>query len=220
MLKSKLIISVAAIGLGVFGAIAGVSVAQSQTKTTPDAFSEEQMTRIAQVSDYLNGLKTMRGDFLQIAYDGSISNGKFYLRRPGRIRFEYVEPDMTILSDGTWVVLNDKELETVDRYPLRETPLHLLLKKTVNLSKDASIVSIESNNGLLSVTVREEDGFAQGEMTLVFAEPALELLHWRVVDAQGYATVVSLQNVERGMKLKSGLFRAEYEEDMFDESEW
>lgn len=220
MLKRKLIISIAAVSLGFFGSIAGISIAQSKTKTVSEGFSQAQMTRIAEVNDYLNELKTMQGDFLQIAYDGSVSRGKFYLQRPGRVRFEYAEPDMTILSDGTWVVMNDKELETVDRYPLRETPLNLLLKKAVNLSKDARVVSIESNNGLLSVTIREEDGFAQGEMTLVFSEPALELRHWRVVDAQGYATVVSLQNVERDMKLKSALFRAEQEEDMFDENEW
>ena len=72
-------------------------------------------------------------------------------------------------------MINDREIESVDRYPLRETPLHLLLKKNVNLTKDAKIVDVAKANGLVAVTALEEEGIAQGQLTIVFSEPVLEL---------------------------------------------
>ena len=89
----------------------------------------EVRAQIDQVSDYLNAIDTMSGDFMQTNPDGSLVEGKFYMRRPGRVRFEYADPPMTLMSDGTWAMINDRVLESVDRYPLRETPLYLLLKR-------------------------------------------------------------------------------------------
>src|SRR5690606_26433282 len=44
---------------------------------------------LERVSLYLNGLKDLQGGFLQVGPDGSLAEGRFYLRRPGRLRFEY-----------------------------------------------------------------------------------------------------------------------------------
>ena len=174
--------------------------------------SPADLALVEAVSAYFNDLTTMSGDFDQQNQDGSISQGTFHLQRPGRMRFEYETPALTLLSDGLWVMLNDREIESVDRYPLRETPLHLILKKTVNLAKDAQIVRVEREGDLIGVTAREEEGIAQGDLTLVFAAPRLELRHWMVEDVQGNRTVVSLRNVQTGRELSPDLFKAdEYE---------
>ncbi len=182
-----------------------------------DQFQKEQVDR---VSAYLKATKTMRGDFRQFNPDGSVSDGKFYLKRPGRIRFEYAAPsNMTLLSDGTWVMLNDRELETVDRYPLRKTPLNLLLKRRVNLLKDADIVDVYENGEKLSVVATEDEGDAQGDITLVFSLADFELIYWVVVDPQGSITTVQLGNVEKGVKLDPELF-IPVEDDWLDDDDW
>ncbi len=187
-------------------------------KTATVTLSAEQSLQVDNVSAYLNGLTTMRGDFLQINPDGSAVEGKFYMRRPGRVRFEYENPPLTLLSDGVWAMINDREIESVDRYPLRETPLHLLLKKNVNLVKDTNVIDVATANGLVAVTALEDEGIAQGQLTMVFSEPNLELRYWQVIDAQGERITVSLKNVETGMKLDPALFIPE-EGDFFDEDE-
>jgi len=181
--------------------------------------SAEDVTVIDSASAYLNEIDTMQGNFLQINPDGGTTDGVFYMRRPGRIRFEYADPPLTLMSDGTWAMVNDRELESVDRYPLRETPLYLLLKKNINLIKDANIVAVDHGNGMVAITASEQEGIAQGELTLIFSEPSLELMHWMITDVQGQSTVVMLKNVQKGMKIDPALFLPE-EGDIFGDDDF
>lgn len=170
----------------------------------------EDRVLVDEVSAWFNNVVTLKGAFDQQNQDGTLVGGDFYLRRPGRMRFEYAEPQkLTLLSDGLWVALDDRELESVDRYPLRETPLWLILKKHVDLAVDADIVRVERQGDLIGVTVRQEEGAAGGVLTLVFAGPRLDLRHWIVEDVQGNRTVVSLRQMEQGMSLSPELFIAE-----------
>src|SRR5690606_33814476 len=87
------------------------------------------------VEDYLNSIETLQARFVQIGPQGQISEGDLYLRRPGRLRFEYEPPvPILIVADGTWLVLYDKELEQVQRYPVYETPLGVLVARKVDLN--------------------------------------------------------------------------------------
>ncbi len=163
---------------------------------------------MAEIAAYIESIDTMRGDFLQIAADGSVSDGQFYIRRPGRLRFEYAAPSPNlVIADGTWVVLQDTELKTTDRYPLRSTPLRLLLARNVDLSA-LTVVSVAREAGLLTATLQSNDEETYGTLSLVFAEPELELRQWTVIDAQGFATTIVLNNVVRGEKLDPRLFVA------------
>ena len=83
---------------------------------------------LTRISNYLNGITTLEGDFVQIGPNGDLSEGRFYMRRPGRLRFEYRPPNPAlVIADGTWVGVYDQKLETLDRIPLGQTPLALLL---------------------------------------------------------------------------------------------
>ena len=173
-------------------------------KESLDAGAVDELSR---VSDYLNGIETLEGRFIQVASNGVQDQGRFYLRRPGRLRFEYDDPNpITIVADGTWVTLSDRKLKTVDRYPLGATPLKLLLKKNVNLQKDANVVAVTKDAGTLSVTAREDSGPAQGELTMIFTNPSLELMQWIITDAQGFTTTVALRDLRRDTEINPSLF--------------
>ncbi len=163
---------------------------------------------LKRVSDYLNQLRTLQGKFSQLDDDGTESEGVFFLQRPGKLRFEYISPPTypTLVASGKWVTLENHQLKTVNRYPLKATPLKILLKKDVNLTKDTEIIAIDRSPGMLSVTARERAGKAQGELTMVFAAPALELRHWVVRDSNGYTTRVSLKEMRRDVDLEPALF--------------
>ena len=47
---------------------------------------------IVRVQDYLSGLTTITSEFIQVAPDGKLSSGKFFLERPGRMRWQYNPP--------------------------------------------------------------------------------------------------------------------------------
>src|SRR5205807_8676914 len=69
------------------------------------AFDATQRALIDRVNVYLMSLQTLVGDFVQIAPDGRRSEGKIYLQKPGRVRFEYNPPSpIELVSDGNSLV--------------------------------------------------------------------------------------------------------------------
>lgn len=184
-------------------------------QTLPVAPEPEPFNRDAElerVNAYINGLDTMSARFIQIAADGSVAEGTLLIDRPGRARFEYDAPHPSlIISDGSVVAHHDRELETIDRIPLRQTPLHLLLGRNVNIMEDAEILDVTRSEGALYVTAADSTGEVEGRLTLVFNAPALELREWVVIDGLGQRTIITLTNIERGGSFDSELFEIEDE---------
>lgn len=158
------------------------------------------------VSAYLSSLTDMQGHFLQVGPDGSLAEGQFYLRRPGRLRFEYTPPEkMLVVADGTWVAVKDG-FSATQRYPLGATPLGILLEKHVDLAKEVRVLDVEHQQGALRIKLADKSGNAPGDITLVFDEPALQLRQWVVTDAQGLQTTVALRNIQTGIRADNALF--------------
>ena len=157
---------------------------------------------LTRISNYLNGIGTMQGTFVQVGPDGDLSQGLFYMRRPGRIRFEYEPPNPAlIVADGFWVGVYDTLDNTLDRFPLSETPLDLLLRDRVDLRKEGAIQRIERSDGQLRIVAVDPEAVDQGSITMVFNDNPLELTQWIVLDAQGLATTVALSEIRRNVKI-------------------
>ncbi|WP_203291073.1 LolA family protein [Maricaulis parjimensis] len=189
----------------------------TETAIEPPAAEIDREAMLEQLNTYLNGIGTLRARFSQIAPDGSLATGVLSLQRPGRLRFQYDDPSpIRVIADGTTVAIEDQALETVDRIPLRSTPVWWLLKDEINLSEDAEIAGMAREYGFFYLTLRDPSGEMEGEIMFVFAEPSLELREWYVTDALGEITRVSLNDVETGMRLDPRLFRIPEPEDRRD----
>ena len=137
-------------------------------------FEPEDVQALARMSDYLNAIESAEGRFFQISPDGSTDEGIFYLRKPGRVRFEYAAPNPNlIIADGATIAIENSDLNTTDRYPLTDSPLRLLLNDDVDLVTDPRIASVRREPGALSVTARQEDGLAPGEITIEFVDSGI-----------------------------------------------
>jgi outer membrane lipoprotein-sorting protein len=169
--------------------------------------SPAQRSELERVSDALNAIHTMEGSFVQIGPEGQVDQGRFYIDKPGRMRFEYAAPNPTlIVSDGRWVAVENRKLGTTDRYALGTTPLDLILGDDIDLRDNTSIVGVQDQNGQVIVQARSYSGRVNGNITLMFSEPALALKQWTVRDAQGLLTTVSISDVKTGLPLDPGLF--------------
>src|SRR6201991_1684566 len=51
-----------------------------------------QHALVDRVSLYLSTIQTLVGNFVQVGPDGRKTEGKFYIAKPGRVRFEYDPP--------------------------------------------------------------------------------------------------------------------------------
>ena len=166
-----------------------------------------QLEAVTAVNQYLNNIEHLEGDFIQINPDSSVSDGRFYIRRPGRFRFDYTNPDhLVVISDGVWLGIIDNDLETLDRYPIRSTPYYTIFKKNVNLLEDARILGIEYYDKFLVLSIEGLSDEEIGEITLHFhvreeineSYTNLELYEWYIIDAQGLETNVKLSDIIHG----------------------
>ena len=159
------------------------------------------------ISARLNGVATLKGEFVQINPDGNISQGAFYISKPGKMRFEYQPPTPTlIVADGRTVAVANTKLNTVDRYPLSETPLGIVLGNDIDLKNSIALVSIARQNGSIVIGARSNANMNRANVSLVFSDPGYELRQWTVVDNQGLTTTVALRDVVAGAPLSPSLF--------------
>ena len=159
------------------------------------------------ISARLNELATVKGEFTQINPDGSTSEGTFFISKPGKMRFEYKPPTPTlIVADGRTVAVANTKLNTVDRYPLSETPLGLVLGNDVDLKNDTALVSIAHQQGTIVIGARSNANMSHANISLVFSDPGYELRQWTVIDNQGLMTTVALRDLVAGAALSPSLF--------------
>jgi outer membrane lipoprotein-sorting protein len=170
-------------------------------------FGPAERSELERVSEALNAIHTLQGRFVQIGPEGQLDQGRFYIDKPGRMRFEYAPPNPTlIVSDGRWVAVENRNLHTTDRYALWTTPLNLILGDNIDLRDNTDITGVDQQNGQLIIRARAHNGQANGSITLVFSEPDLALRQWTVRDAQGLLTTVSVSDVKKDLAIDPGLF--------------
>jgi outer membrane lipoprotein-sorting protein len=173
------------------------------------SLTPEETTAVQELSGYFNSFKTLRGEFTQLSPQGRVSTGVFYLSKPGRLRFEYAPPNpFLVVSDGSWVVIENRKQKTTDQYPLAATPLKLLLSEEINLLEEADVKSVETTNGVATISVEDRNRAIPGKLVLVFDTNRKELAQWIVEDAKGKRTTISLANLETGVEPDPKLFVA------------
>jgi len=157
---------------------------------------------------YLEGIDTLQGDFTQIAPSGNVTTGRFFLRRPGLLRFEYDPPTpLLIVANSGLVYVRDEELETTDSYPVGRTPLKFLLQEEIDRSA-VEIVAVDRGVDTVAVTMASPDEETEGELSVIVSAPEMSLKRWVVRDLQNGVTIVTLDNVAAGERLANRLFRA------------
>lgn len=170
------------------------AAAPAKTKLPPPATQEEAIERL---NAYLNSFTTLQGNFIQFANNGKRLEGRVYIQRPGKMRFEYEPPATTeVIADGTSVAVRDKRLGTQDVYSIGQTPLKFLVREKMDLSREGTITGASVDGDILSVRIEDRSTLGgTSKITLKFDLVANELRQWVVIDPQGYETAVSLYNL-------------------------
>ena len=180
--------------------------AAAVTMTALPAFAEK--LSLNAISQYLNKLETAKAQFTQINDDGTISTGTIFLKRPGRARFEYNPPtDALVVAGGSQVAIFDgKSNAGPQQYPLKRTPLSLILAKDVNLSQAKMVVGHTYDGTATTVVAQDPENPEIGTIALKFTDSPTELRQWIITDNAGSQTTVILGELTTGGALKSSLF--------------
>lgn len=194
-----------------FARLSAIAFIAAMASFTPAlALSQQDKDDLVRVQTYLNGIKTLTGSFSQITNQGAFSQGKFSIKKPGRLRFEYSPPEhISIVADGFRVAVTNTELNTQQAIPISETPLGLLLDDDLDLVNDVEVTSVTRRPGQLTIVAKQTSGIAAGEVTMIFSDPGLELRHWITTDAQGMQVTVAVSDLRRDVDVPSSLFHIE-----------
>ncbi|KAF0224384.1 MAG: Outer-membrane lipoprotein carrier [Rhodospirillaceae bacterium] len=181
----------------------------AQAASPRKPLTDQDKTDIARAETYMNGITTLKARFQQFAPNGNVAEGTAYFWRPGRMRLQYDPPSpILVVADGDFLIVHDQELGEPSYIPLGSTPAGVLVRENVQLNgKDLAVSRVTRAPGVLNISVVESDDPAQGEITLVFTEQPFALRQWRVLDAQGSITTVSLYETQSGMTLDRKLFQ-------------
>ena len=197
-------------------ALVGLAAALALASPAFAALDAAQQAELKRITDYWNTIRTVEGQFAQVDSSGGASSGGFLIRKPGRFRFDYDPPEeLTVVADGYTVAVEDRKLETQDRYPLVETPLSILVDENITLQRpDLEVMDVEKKDGAVRVRLKSLKEDAQGELLIAFTEADLTLQYWVVRDPQGTTVTVRVSGVKlQGDIPASKFFIREPEED-------
>jgi outer membrane lipoprotein-sorting protein len=162
---------------------------------------------VGRAAAYLQGLKSAEARFSQTDPRGAVTTGTFALERPGKARFAYDPPaGLTVVADGVDIDVYDARLKTFNHYPMKQTPLALLLGSDVRFDRSAVVTSVVHDRDGFAIGLRDRTKKTQGQLTLRFTGAPMALAGWTVLDPQGGTTRVALSGLRSGVSLSPTLF--------------
>lgn len=187
-----------------------LALAFALTLSTSASWAEEKLS-LSEISGYLNGLTTVSVPFTQLNDDGSRSTGRLYLHRPGRMRFEYDPPNtaVVIAGAGSVVIYDPKSNQPPESYPLKRTPLSIILAKRVNLGAANMVVGHNFDGESTIVSAQDPEKPEYGKIDLMFSGTPVDLRKWVIHDESGGQTTVVLGEMEKGTRLSANLFNSQ-----------
>ncbi len=174
----------------------------------PARFALAQNASIDRLNAYLNDLQTASARFVQENADGTQITGTFYLKKPGKMRFEYDAPsDNLVIADGRTLAVFDAKSNVIpQRYPQRRTPLSLLSMADIDVTSSVFVRRIDEHDGRFYVTMYDPEKPQNGQMVMVFDSAQIQLREWITTDRSGLETHVYLTDLQTGGNLANRLF--------------
>lgn len=193
-------------------ALAAAPIALMIGALVESAPTAAQQDVLVQVQRHLQAVDTMRADFIETNRAGQAVRGEMFLKRPGKIRFSYEEGvNMLVVSDGRAFTFVDYDVRQVQRWPIGDSPLSVLLNPDRDLSEFATVVAA-ARSSEVRVRVRDPEHPEYGTITINFLRRApapggLMLQGWTVLDSQNNLTTINLANQRFGMAIPDRTFR-------------
>jgi outer membrane lipoprotein-sorting protein len=164
---------------------------------------------VAEVERYVNSLRTVQARFVQRNPNGSVVQGTLYVRRPGRMRFEYDAPSqLKVVADGSQVTMWDPATKDFGQWPIGWTAASFLVKEPFQLSGDLTVQAQERTpDGLLALTLVQTRRPQEGKVIVRLAENPMQLRGWSILDNRGNKVDVTLTDLRTGQQLADSLFK-------------
>ena len=186
---------------------AGALAAVSTPLFASSAWAQQVSILRPRIEAALGSITTQAGGFIQIdTVSGSGQLGKFWIQRPGKLRFEYESRPELLVADGRHIARVNTRTGSVSRVRINATPLRVILSDQVDLTNGVTITSMEQTPDSLFVTFYESGKRDQGLLTIFLDVNTYELRGWKIDENDGNITTVILQDTVSGGSIDQDAF--------------
>lgn len=162
---------------------------------------------LLRVQQYMNAMPPTHAQFIQETASGQVYEGEFWIKRPGRLRFEYTKPSKNfVVADGAFIHFWDAKMGEASDAPIGSTLADFILKDKITFDDTVKVTGITRKSGMLDITLVQTSDPGAGTLTLMFENQPLSLRGWRVADATGAVSTVSLINPVANNQMDPRLF--------------
>ncbi len=165
---------------------------------------------IVNLNNYFNSIKTAFAPFTQTNPNGSKVSGRFYLSKPGKMRFEYDDPKQPlVVADGSVLAVFDPKTNMgPSKYPQVNNPLTLLAKNNLDLTGTKFVRKIEKSpsTGEALITIADPAKAQYGSLILRVNTSQNKIKGWQAIDKAGNRTTVALNDFHAGVAMNPDLF--------------
>ena len=170
---------------------------------------------LSNLFSYLESIKKVSGNFTQFNNDKTISTGRIFLFRPGRMRMEYKTPDNSlVIVGGSQIAVFDSKSNTHPKvFPLRKTPLKILLEKKINLKAQGIVIRHEKVENSTVVVLQDPMLSSYGSLKLVFTDHPVTLRQWVITNEMNDQTVLKFTDFINQPNMSSNKFNISLEID-------
>ena len=131
------------------------------------------------------------------------------------MRFEYNPPEETLVvaSANAVYIADGKSNHPPETYPLRRTPLNLILERRVDLGARDMVIGHFGDETTTTLVAQDPDAPENGRIEIQFSNDPLALTEWTIVDGGGARTRVVLIESETALQFPARPFNIVQEQE-------
>ena len=133
--------------------------------------------------------------------NGKKENGNCTIQYPKKIYCKYLKNNKILVSNGKSLII--KTRTSFYRYPLKKTPLNLILSKKFLIKKINTLNETIIDNSYINFTIVENDS----EINLFFNNKTFNLIGWQTKDIYQNTNITYLSSIQLNQKIDKNLFK-------------
>ena len=133
--------------------------------------------------------------------NGKIENGNCTIQYPKKIYCKYLNKDKILVSNGKSLVIKTKS--SFYRYPLKKTPLNLILDKDFLVKKIVRLNEKILDKANINFSIVQSDI----EINVIFDNITFNLVGWQTKDIYQNFNITHLSSIQKNQQVNKGLFK-------------
>ena len=152
------------------------------------------------IIENLNNTSNFSFEFEQ-NINGEIENGSCVIEYPKKMYCAYNKNNKILVSNGKSLVI--KTISSYYRYPLKKTPLNLILDKNFLINKISSLEERTIDNSYISYSIIDNEN----KIDVFFDIISLELIGWQTKDIYQNTVLTLLGPISKNKEIKKKFFK-------------